>query len=434
MVDKPIENNILESNSGTETLKKRPFLFGFANSMFQSSGNQCGKSNWSVAISNGTVPSSTVGQFISHWDNFEADLNQMEKMGVNSYRFSIEWSDVEPEPGVYDETILERYAEMIAACHARHIEPMITLYHFIEPYWFTKIDGFENVDNIPHYTNYCELLFKRFGKQVKYWCTLNEPGIQAFSAYCYGQFPPHQHNLKKALSLLQNLLIAHLTVYKKLKQLPGGDQAQIGIVHNVLRFIPRYKWEPIECWVTKLCTEICDDLIINFLKTGRIDYDHWFYKTQYYNPAGPTSYDFIGLNFYGNVVIGFNSDNFFGSTKFPGQDMGDFHIAIDPVGFSNAIDSVAALGKPVFITETGLADEHDKSRGKFLHKYFAVIKEKLKDKVDLHGCYIWTFSDNYEWHAGFAIKFGLVDHFRIERDSAQEFRHFASFVKELNSR
>lgn len=411
-----------------------PFLFGFANSMFQSSGDHCGHSNWTHAATNGTVPSSSKDKYISHWINFEDDLDLMQKMGVNSYRFSIEWSHVEPQPGVFDETVLARYEEILAACRTRNIEPMITLYHFNEPLWFTQQGGFEKPENIKYFLAYCEMIFKRFSQQVKYWCTINEPGTHAICGYFFGIFPPHKHSINKTIRILNNLLEAHVKVYQTLKSLPEGNQVHIGLVHNVLRFVPRYRWEPLENWLSKFMTEICDDLIQAFLKTGHFNYDHWIARTHTYNPDAPHSYDFIGLNFYGNAVLGFNFKNFFGPTCFPHQDMGDYCLPIDSEGFARAIDSVSTFKKPIFITETGIADEHDKLRGKFLREYFKVLETKLKEKFDIRGCFLWTFSDNYEWGHGFNIKFGLLDHLRVERESVRELRHFIELMQRLNSK
>lgn len=414
----PLRTIPIETQGSTKQL-----LLGFANSIFQTSGEVCGESNWTAAARKGTVPQP--GKSIQHWENFEADLDHMVEMGVNSYRFSLEWSHIEPELGRFDEAILTRYGEMIAACHARHIEPMLTLYHFNEPLWFTERGGFEKEENIPHFIFFCQSMFKRFNQQVKLWCTLNEPAVQAFSGYFYGQFPPHEHNLQKSIRFLKNALKAHVAVYQTLKQMPAPEETKIGIVHNALCFVPRYKWEPLERWLAHFLTKITNDLLVSFLKTGHFDYDQLLLAHEHYtDPSAPASYDFVGLNFYGNVVIGFNSKNFFGPTYFAHQEMGDMFLPIDQEGFSRAIDDIATLGKPIYITETGIADNEDKFRGKFLQEYFSVVEKKCRAGVDIRGCYFWTFADNYEWNFGYTKKFGLFDNQRIERKSAQEFKNF----------
>lgn len=400
----------------------RKLLIGFANSTFQTYGLLGGESNWTAAARKGTVPEHDSS--INHWDHFEHDLERMAAMGVNSYRFSIEWSDIEPKQGQIDENVLKRYAQLFATCHKHHIEPMLTLYHFTEPLWFTKLGSFEKEENIQYFVNFCKLIFSRFHSQIKLWLTFNEPALQAFSSYFYGQFPPHQHNLKKTIVFLRHLLEAHVATYKALKSLPGGESAQIGLVHNALRFLPRYWWEPLERIIASVCSYITHDLVLSFLKSGHYHYHHFFVNEDYYDASAPFSYDFIGLNFYGNAVIGFNKQNFFGPTQFPHQEMSDMFLPIDPEGFVIAIDDMASLKKPIYVTEIGLADERDVLRAKFLNLYFDIIKIKIEDGVDIRGCYIWTFADNYEWNMGYSKKFGLHDHERRERRSAQEFKTF----------
>lgn len=421
--------NSTEENSQSPSQSPDDFLFGFANSIFQSSGGTGEKSNWAAAVHGDTVPSLTVGQFISHWDNFESDLNQMQGMGVNGYRFSMEWSDIEPERGKYDEKVLSRYDELIAACHARGIEPMITIYHFIEPDWFSKLKSFEKEENIQYYLEYCEMLFKRYGHLVRFWCTFNEPAMQAFSSYLFGQFPPHKHNVKQTILFLKNLLKAHVAAYKKLKKLPNGEHAQIGLAHHVLRFLPRYRWEPIENYLTKFLTKICNDLVLKFLKTGHFDYNNLLARVSYFEPDAPHSFDFIGLNFYGNPVVGFNFKNIFGITCFPHQEMSDFVFPIDSRGFSKAIDEVTLLKKPIYITEIGFAENNDKLRGKFFNEFFSVIKDKIHHHTDIRGCFVWTFADNYEWSYGYEVKFGLHNQFRVERESVNELKKFVQFIQ-----
>lgn len=413
--------------SDMQPLSCDSFLVGFANSMFQASGDSCGETNWSTAADNGSVKPVSLGQINSHWYNFEDDLEKMKSLGVNSYRFSIEWGHIEPEEGVYDEAVLKRYDEIISACLKNNIKPMLTLHHFNEPFWFTHKGGFEKEDNIKCFINFSKKIFERFSQSVKHWCTINEPGVLAFSSYFYGQFPPHRHSIKKTLNYLLNLLKTHVALYKELKQLNNGNDCEIGIVHNVLKFTPRYKWDVLSRVLAPFLTKVVNDLVIQFLQTGHYNYHlRWIYKVNYFDIDATNSYDFFGLNFYGTVVLGFNSKTFYGSTNFPDQTMGQFHLPIDPKGFSAAISEVAALGKPIYITETGHATSEETNRIKFLNEFVNVIEQKIAEKIDIRGLYIWTFTDNYEWDRGHEICFGLYDQYRVERESAKVFKSLAN--------
>ena len=380
--------------------KKQGFSIGFANSMFQSSGGVCGESNWTEAARKGTVPKADIP--ISHWDNFEADLDLMQSTGVNSYRISFEWSHIEPEKNQYDSLILNRYMAFIDACLERNIKPMITFYHFNEPLWFTELGGFEKEENIEHYIAYCMHVFSIFGSKVSLWCTMNEPAVQAFSGYLLGQFPPHKHSLELTVTVLKHLMKAHVDVYRELKRMPYGNIAQIGIVHNVLRFKALYSYDSFTSALTSELTIITDDLVMEFFKTGIFRYNMSILgiNVHYQDPRAHEANDFFGLNFYANPVIGPNLTNGYGATCFPHQEMGDMYLPLDPEGFANAIDQVAQLGIPVYITETGIADRSDQLRQRFLMEYCAVLNEKLNQGIDIQGCYFWVFRDNYEWNEG----------------------------------
>ena len=402
---------------------------GFASSMFQTSGDLCGQSNWTEAAKNGTVPSPK--QPKPHWENFEADLDLMKKTGVDTYRFSIEWSHIEPEQGKFDEAVIKRYEALIDGCINRGIKPMVTLFHFNEPLWFTKLGGFEREENIKHYTNFSKAMFNRFSSKVPLWCTINEPAVQAFMGYFLGKFPPHvSNNFTMTATVLKNFLKAHVDVYHELKALPNGDKAMIGIVHNVLKFKPLYDMDPIAYGISHTFNPFTDELLINFFKTGKFDYNVWFKSGVHYeDKRAPNSNDFFGLNFYANPVIGPNKDTIYGATCRTGQEMGEMYLAIDPVGFANAIDEVAELNKPIYITETGIADQRDTLRAKLISEYIDVVKQKVAAGTDVRGVYFWTPFDNYEWNEGNNKFFGFFDANRQPRKSLETLKGIISELK-----
>lgn len=372
-------------------------IIGFASSMFQTSGPRCGESNWTVDAQNGNVPDAT--QPIPHWDNFEADLDLMAGVGAETYRISVEWSHIEPVQGQFDEEVLAKYERLVDACLARGIKPMLTFYHFNEPNWFTELGGFERAANIEHFTAYCSRVFERLSPKVSLWCTINEPAVQAYLGHFLGKFPPHNKlSFSKTAEVLKNLLSAHVEAYQALKAMPNGPGAQIGIVHNFLRFKPLYWFDPIAYVLTNLFNPITNNLVMEFFTTGRFKY--WLGGVDHQDARATDSNDFIGLNFYANPIVGPNRQNIYGPTCRDGQVMGDMYLPLDPEGLAEAIDEVARLGKPIYITETGVADKSDVLRQQLLPLYLDVIKRKIAEGVDIRGVYFWSCVDNYEWNEG----------------------------------
>lgn len=399
-------------------------LFGFSNSMFQSSlVGECGESNWSHAINEKKVTQSDVQ--ISHWQNFKDDiLNMKTKFNVTTYRVSIEWSHIEPLQGNYDINVLERYKELAKHCKSLDVEPMFTLHHFNDPLWFSNIGGFEKEENIKYFVNFCQYVFSHLNKYVKIWCTINEPAIYTFMGYFLGDFPPFcKLDAIKTMTVLKNLMIAHIETYHALKLINNSDDIEIGIVHNVLIFKKRYIYDPIGSVIINVFNEITNNVLMCFFETGIYHYQGLMDSVHYENLDAMKSNDFFGLNFYANPVVGPNFQNLYGATCFPDQVMGDMYLPIDPEGFSNAIDLVSKFGVPIYITETGIADHTDELRQNFLEEYLQVIKDKVVNGFNIKGIYFWTYRDNYEWNQSEKL-FGFHDKHGECRESCKLLQNF----------
>ena len=227
------------------------------------------------------------------------------------------------------------------------------------------------------------------------------------------------------LHVLFNLLQAHVQVYKELKALPGGQQAQIGIVHQLLTF------EPYKHNINALCTQLnlsnplgalvsriftftfAHHATKEFLKTGIFEYKIPFIgklptfsgqmcNVTGYNSDAPQSYDFIGLNFYSRVIIGTA-----GPTCYSNQVMTDMEYPCAPEWIYDAIVQMSDLGKPIYITEHGIADENDVNRGHFIKVAIDSVYKALQQGYDVRGYFYWTLMDNYEWNDAYTQKFGL---------------------------
>lgn len=109
---------------------------------------------------------------------------------------TIEWSQIEPQEGVWDETILQIYLNLCVHLRNQRIAPMITLHHFSEPLWFHERGSFENEENHEAFIHFSEKIFLLFTKSyrdqplVEYFCTINEPAVDAFSRFIRGSFSP----------------------------------------------------------------------------------------------------------------------------------------------------------------------------------------------------------------------------------------------------
>src|SRR5665648_558243 len=132
--------------------------------------------NWNAISSQAKKPSNYVsGTASNHYERFEEDFALLEDMNMNAFRFSIEWSRVEPEEGAWNVEAIEHYKQYVKKLKQRDIEPVVTLFHFTLPIWFTQKGGFEKRRNVEYFVRFAEKMAEELGSSVKYFITINEP-------------------------------------------------------------------------------------------------------------------------------------------------------------------------------------------------------------------------------------------------------------------
>jgi beta-glucosidase len=308
---------------------------------------------------------------------------------------------------------------------------MVTLHHFTHPQWFEELGAFEDVLNLKFFVHFCTKMFEQFGNEVKLWCTINEPGAYIFQGYINKAFPPGVCNFQLAGEVLRNMLLAHVLVYRLLKKMPGGDEVQIGLVHQYMTFEPYNKWNLIEKIPTVYLNYIFNDVILNFLRTGEFSFCIPF---KYMPFAANVSldengqeldlkgldlekrpyFDFIGLNFYSRAVVQQAKWNIFGADAIipscmDGEIMTDMQYPMYADGLYDAIKVMSEFNVPIYITENGIADAKDDRRELFFKDYLAAVSRAINDGFDVRGWFYWSLMDNFEWNDGFIPKFGLYE-------------------------
>ena len=353
-----------------------------------------------------------IGNASDGWKRAFRDIALLKKLGCTAQRFSVEWAEIEPQEGVFNEEALSFYERYCDALIANGIKPMITLYHWVHPLWFEKRGGFLQVKNTKYFIRYAKKVFDRLGGKVKLWCTINEPTVISACGYILGLHSAGKvFHFYDAGIVLRNLLNAHVRVYKTLKAMPGGKEAQIGIVHQLLCFEPyRYRLpfglslsNPVGKQLSRILNfSFAHDMVKRFLATGVFEYKVVGSPCiQYVDKAAPKSYDFIGLNFYSRIVLGF------GEAHYAGEPMTDLGHSIRPDTMYEAIHEMAQLGKPIYITENGLADAKGDCRELFIKSYLGAVHKAVMEGIDVRGYFYWSLLDNFEWSEGFNMKFGL---------------------------
>src|SRR5690606_32143759 len=126
-----------------------------------------------------------------HYHRWEEDIDMMEEMGLQAYRFSISWSRVQPTgTGEFNEEGIAFYRGIVDRLRAKGIEPMITLYHWDLPQALYDNGGWVSRETVDAFTVYAERMVHEFGDAVEKWATINEPWVVAFVGYGAGAHAP----------------------------------------------------------------------------------------------------------------------------------------------------------------------------------------------------------------------------------------------------
>ena len=348
------------------------------------------------------------------WRNAESDFDRAAALGQNTHRLSLEWSRIEPEEDVFDDAALARYRQMITGLRERGLKPMVTLHHFTNPLWLVGIGGWENRQVVVHFQRYVERVVEALGDLVTRWCTINEPAIYALLSYLRGRFPPARRNPVMAFRVLGNVLRGHAAAYRTIHR--QQSNASVGLVKSVRGFEPANPSSGLDRWVAWMQDRLFNDISLLGAKDGYLRFPTGCRLRRH--EALVDSLDFIGLNYYTRGLVSFDirrPQEAFGRESFrPGAELSDAgqfgpYSEICPEGLYRALHKVAALGKPIIVTENGLPDADDDQRPRFLLTHLAQIHRALNEGLPIGGYYHWTLVDNFEWAEGWGLRFGLIE-------------------------
>jgi beta-glucosidase len=275
----------------------------------------------------------------------------------------------------------------------------------------------------------------QLGDLVTLWCTINEPNVYAALGYLLGEHAPGKKSLLLYYRVLEHLLLAHALAYRAIHALCGD--AQVGLAKQVQIFEPLEPADKVSAGLARFMGYMFNELTLRSVEDGRLR----FPLSWNHGRHGPLvdSVDYWGLNYYYRQRVSFRSRNG-GRLNLlqptPGAEVSDSgrhgpYGEIYPLGIYKALDRLRHSGKPIYITENGLPDATDKLRPSYLLTHLAQVQRAIGEGVDVRGYYHWSFTDNFEWSEGWALRFGLValDHqtqLRTPRKSARLFSDMIS--------
>ena len=362
--------------------------------------------NWETIAKDASDPDNYIsGRGIDHYQRYTDDFRLLKQLNMNAFRFSVEWSRIEPEEGKWDEREIEHYRRYIAELRSQGIEPVMTLWHWTMPVWFADKGGFEKRRNVRCFARFVAKVADELGDGVRYVAPLNEPSAYASQSYAAGFWPPARRHLPLGLCVYYNLTRAHKQAYAAWKT--RHPDARIGIAMALADIRP-FRHNLIERLVARASSYVANWWFLNRIRR---------------------QLDYIGVNYYFTAYATwrFRQHN-------PPSPLSDLGWYMEPSGIGRVLaETWRRYSKPLIIAENGLADAEDRQRQWWLEQTLSAMKKALAAGVDLRGYLHWSLVDNFEWAFGWWPKFGLVavDRTTQKRTIRPSAAWFAKQIKEL---
>ena len=445
------------------------FVFGTAIAQWQAEGDASEQgpvaSNWSMWAQMGRTTLAAQNPdgngFRTH---YVEDIARAKAMGLKVFRLGIDWSRVEPSPGVIVEAELDHLVDVLTAVRAAEMEPVLTLWHWTVPLWVQnpnpaaeggRVDLFAANDGaiVDAFEGFVRAVIPRVKGLVDTYTVLNEPFSMISAGYLAGQFPPGALiNIPSATNCGINLVFMHARAFDVIKELDDvdadgeGGASFVGLTMTANAFYPKTPGNTQEEFAAEQISYVFNDWIPTALTTGAVDVDlnGEIDRDDTVPPEG--IYDeligrleFIGVQYYGPILV--KDDVLFRDLAplfaLPLYTVDDYDVTVPhngnkreirASGLRDTLDIYTKYNLPIILTENGTTtnrppvfssdDEDDPERtltelprdeaqaAMFIVEHLYEVGLALERGVDIRGYYHWTLVDNFECTEGFTQRFG----------------------------
>ena len=409
------------------------FLWGAATSAYQIEGSPladgAGPSIWHrfVHSPGSTADGDTGDVACDHYNRYREDIALMRSLGLQAYRFSINWGRVFPEgTGQVNGAGLDFYERLVDGLLEAGIQPLATLYHWDLPAALDDRGGWLNPDIAGWFADYGEAVFRRLDGRVKRWTTLNEPWVITDGGYLHGALAPGHRNVFETPIASRNLMLAHGAVVQRYRQV---GRHEIGLVVNL-----EPKFPASDSDADRKATERSDaymnrqylDPVFGLgcpPEMAEIFGPAWRDWTSEELALAAQPIDWLGINYYTRGVMR-HDDSLppvrAAYVRQPGATYTETGWEVFEQGLTDTLLWVKKRygDIPLYVTENGSAfydppragggRVEDPLRVDYLKRHLHAIHAAIAAGADVRGYMAWSLLDNLEWSLGFAKRFGIV--------------------------
>ncbi|GAB2319700.1 glycoside hydrolase family 1 protein [Alkalibacterium sp. s-m-22] len=360
---------------------------------------------------------------IDFYNRYEEDLKLFGELGFKTLRVSIAWTRLFPNGNEEkpNEKGIQFYKKMFDEMRKNNIEPLVTLSHYEMPlYLVNEYDGWVSREVVDFFVKFCEVCFREFKDQVKYWLSFNEiDSVFRHAFTTVGVVEEKYTNKKDAeeaiYTAVHHQFVASSLATKAMRKIIPG--AQMGAM------------------LTRLLTYPENSDPLNIELAQKINRDNFFYSDVQIRGKYPQhvlnyfekenfnipileedievlreyTVDFLSFSYYMSLVSSIHEEerekvggNVADGVKNPSLETSEWGWQIDPKGLKIAlIDLYDRYEIPLFIVENGMGSKdelidgevHDDYRIQYFKDHFLAMNDAINEGVELMGYTSWGCID-----------------------------------------
>jgi beta-glucosidase len=374
------------------------FRWGVATSGHQTEGDNTASDTWFAEQVQPSVFREPSGRACDSYRRWQQDVDLVAGMGLNAYRFSLEWARIEPSPGVFDEAALAHYGAILDRCHAVGLAPVVTFNHFTSPHWFAMRGGWLDPGAAEAFGRYCGVVMDRLGASIDVAVTMNEPNLPRLLSWI--GIPEQVRDLERAMLAaaaekagVPRYRLSNVVLPEEFDATADGMAAG----HRAAKAAIKARRPDLS---VGLSLAIVDDQAdgdpsVRDRKRAEV-YERWLRLAR--------DDDFIGVQNYERA-------RYDGSGPIPPPEdapRNDMGSDIYPPSLAGSVRyAYRETGVPVLVTEHGLAHDDDTHRAAFIEPALQSLLDVMDEGVPVLGYLHWTLLDNFEWVFGYDVRLGL---------------------------
>ncbi len=353
------------------------FVWGTATAAHQTEGGNWNNDWWMWEHNPESPCVEPSGDAVDHFWRYPSDIALLAELGFGAYRFSLEWSRIEPEEGEFSRNALDHYRRMIASCRDHGLLPVVTYHHFTTPRWAVTEGGWEDAVTAGRFARFSERAAAHLGDETGMVCTLNEPNIVSLMGHYLGVFPPGKRDLAAYDRANDTVIRAHRLAYDAIKSGPGDAPVGLTLSMQDFQTVPGGEDRMNEA------RQRMEDV---FLEAVRGD-------------------DYVGAQMYSRLRWG--PDGILGPEEGVRTTLMGYEFW--PQALEATVRRAAEVAQvPIYVTENGIGTDDDRQRIEYVTEALHGLRRCLDDGIDVRGYFCWSAMDNFEWALGYKPTFGLI--------------------------